>query len=125
MRIRHGKGRKARLVPIHPEFQAGWLLGWATKKSTRETASSSGQLRRTADAAEKAHQQAVRQRWRVLALIVKAKLEATETGIITFEEEFLSYIVLPDNSTVGEYMLPQIESAYQNGEMPRMLPGRP
>ena len=85
----------------------------------------SGQRRRTADAAEKAYQQAVRQRWRALALIVKAKLEATETGITTFEEEFLSYIVLPDNSTVGEYMLPQIESAYQNGEMPRMLPGRP
>ena len=44
--------------------------------------------------------------------------------ITTFEEEFLSYIVLPDNSTVGEYMLPQIESAYQSDEMPRMLPGR-
>ena len=85
----------------------------------------SAQRRRTADAAEKAYQQAVRQRWRALALIVKAKLEATESGITTFEEEFLSYIVLPDNSTVGEYMLPQIESAYQNGEMPRMLPGGP
>ena len=84
----------------------------------------SGKRRRTEAAAEKAYQQAVRQRWRALALIVKAKLEATETGITTFEEEFLSYIVLPDNSTVGEYMLPQIESAYQSGEMPRMLPGR-
>ena len=29
---------------------------------------------------------------------------ATETGITTFEEEFLSYIVLPENQTVGEYM---------------------
>ena len=84
----------------------------------------SGRHRRTADGAEKAYQQAVRQRWRALALIVKAKLEATETGITTFEEEFLSYIVLPDNQTVGEYMLPQIEEAYQRGEMPRMLPGR-
>ena len=67
----------------------------------------------------------MRQRWRALALIVKAKPEATETGITTFEEEFLSYIVLPDNQTVGECMLPQIiEEAYQRGEMPRMLPGR-
>ena len=84
----------------------------------------SGQRRRTADAAEKAYQQAVRQRWRALTLIVKAKLEATETGITSFEEEFLAHIVLPDNSTVGEYLLPQIEDAYQNGQMPRMLPGR-
>ena len=53
---------------------------------------------------------------------MKAKLEAVETGIITFEEEFLSYIVLPDNSTVGETMLGQVEHAYLTGEMPRMLP---
>lgn len=79
---------------------------------------------RTEAAAEKVYRQAVRQRWRALPLIVKARLEATETGITTFEEEFLSYIVLSDNLTVGEYMLPRIEEAYQSGEMPKMLPGR-
>ena len=36
--------------------------------------------RRTATAAEKVSQQAVRQRWRAFTLIVKAKLEAIETG---------------------------------------------
>ena len=81
--------------------------------------------RRTATAAEKVYQQAVRQRWRALTLIVKAKLEAIETGITTFEEEFLSYIVLPDNSTVGETMLPQLEDTYRTGEMPPMLPATP
>ena len=81
--------------------------------------------RRTATAAEKVYQQAVRQRWRALTLIVKAKLEAIETGITTFEEEFLSYIVLPDNSTVGETMLPQLEDTYRTGEMPTMLPATP
>ena len=83
----------------------------------------SGKQRRTADGAKKAYEQANRQRWRALALIVKAKLEATETGVTTFEEEFLSYIVLPDNQTVAEYMLPQVEEAYRSGEMPKMLPG--
>ena len=83
----------------------------------------SGKQRRSPAASEKAYQQAMRQRWRALTLIVKAKLEATESGITTFEEEFLAYIVLPDNSTVSEYMLPQIETAYETGEMPRMLPG--
>ncbi len=71
---------------------------------------------------ERAYEQTVRQRWRALALVVKAKLEAVETGITTFEAEFLSYIVLPDNSTVGDSMLPQVEHAYLSGEMPRMLP---
>ena len=68
------------------------------------------------------YEQAVRQRWRARALVVKAKLEAVETGITTCEEEFLSCIVLPDNSTVGDSMLPQVEHAYSTGEMPRMLP---
>ena len=78
--------------------------------------------RRTAAEIERAYEQAVRQRWRALALVVKAKLEAVETGITTFEAEFLSCIVLPDNSTVGDSMLPQVEQAYLTGEMPRMLP---
>ena len=71
---------------------------------------------------KKAYEQACRARWRSLALIVKAKLEATETGITTFEEEFLAYIVLPDNSTVGDVVLPRVEHAYLTGEMPPMLP---
>lgn len=64
-----------------------------------------------------------RQRWRALALAIKAKLEAVETGIATFEEEFLNYIVLPDGVTVGEFIRPQIETAYATGTMPKMLPG--
>ena len=70
----------------------------------------------------KAWEQSVRQRWRALALVVKAKLEAVETGITTFEEEFMSHILLPNGETVGQHMLPQIERAYETGEMPAMLP---
>ncbi len=70
----------------------------------------------------KAWEQSVRQRWRALALVVKAKLEAVETGITSFEEEFMSHILLPNGETVGQYMIPQIEIAYEKGEMPSMLP---
>lgn len=62
-----------------------------------------------------------RQRWRALLLVVKAKLEAVESGITTFEEEFLAHIVLPDNRTVGEWLEPQLEAAYNAGGMPRLL----
>lgn len=70
-------------------------------------------------------EQETRRRWRALALVIKAKLEAVECGIATFEEEFMPWIVLPDGSTVGQYMAPQIERAYASGEMPKLLPGLP
>jgi len=80
-------------------------------------------LLRSTEQAEAAYEQAVRQRWRALLLIVKAKLEAIEAGIVTFDDEFLSAMVLPDNSTVGQWIKPQLALAYDRGDMPKMLPG--
>lgn len=71
---------------------------------------------------EKAYEQAVRQRWRALSLVIKAKLEAIEAGISVFQDEFLAHIVLPDGQNVGQWLAPQIESAYQDGQMPGLLP---
>lgn len=73
--------------------------------------------------AEAAYEQAVRQRWRALALVIKAKLEAVESGITEFEDEFMAHIVLPDGQTVGQFMRPQIANAYEHGEPPKLLPG--
>lgn len=67
------------------------------------------------------HEKACRQRWRALSLAIKAKLECVQSGITTFEEEFMAHIVLPNGSTVGEAMIPQIEAAYKNGKMPPLL----
>jgi hypothetical protein len=72
---------------------------------------------------EKEWEQACRRAWRALALVIKAKLEAVDAGIVTFEEEFMAQIVLPSGSTVGEFMTPQIERAYETGGMPALLPG--
>lgn len=79
-----------------------------------------GRARASAQA-EKAKDQAVRQRWRALALVVKAKLEAVESGITTFEEEFMAHILLPGGETVAQFMSPQIEHAYETGKMPKLL----
>jgi hypothetical protein len=73
-------------------------------------------------AQHKKWEQACRQKWRALALAIKAKLEAVESGIATFEEEFLAYVVLPDNRTVGEFLAPQLDAVYASGVMPKMLP---
>ena len=78
--------------------------------------------RRSPDAIQTAWEQAQRQRWRALALVIKAKLEAVEAGITQFEAEFLAHIVLPDGTTVGDWVAPQVKAAYELGTMPQMLP---
>ena len=77
---------------------------------------------RTDRQVQESHEQACRQRWRALLLVIKAKLEAVTAGISTMEAEFLANIVLPDNTTAGDWMIPQIGEAYRTGEMPPMLP---
>jgi hypothetical protein len=84
-----------------------------------------GRYRKSKDAMQTAYEQAVRQKWRALALVIKAKLEAIEAGISTLEDEFLANVLLPDGTTAGEFMQPQIKSVYQTGKMPAMLPGLP
>jgi len=77
---------------------------------------------RSPAAAETAWEQATRQRWRALALWIKAVLEAAESGIATLEEALQPFILLPDGTTVGDWMKPQIDRAYLNGKMPALLP---
>jgi hypothetical protein len=73
------------------------------------------------EASRKTYQQLSRSRWRAVLLAIKAKLEAVEVGIASFEEEFMAQIVLPNGKTVGEVMTPQITEAYGKGKMPPLL----
>ena len=77
---------------------------------------------RTVEKKLEAWEQACRQRWRALALVIKAKLEAVESGITTFEDEFLSHIMMPDGQTVGAHVKPTIEQWYAGGNMQPLLP---
>lgn len=70
-----------------------------------------------------AQEKAIRQRWRALALVIKAKLESIESGIETFDEAFMPHILLPDHTRAGDWLAPQIARAYETGEMPDLLPG--
>jgi hypothetical protein len=80
---------------------------------------------RSEEAARKLYEQAVKQRWRALALVIKAKLEAVESGISVFDDEFMANIVLPGNQMVGDWLRPQIEEAYRIGATPALLPMLP
>ena len=81
-----------------------------------------GRRRRDGAAQAKAHEQACRAAWRALALVIKAQFEAVETGILSFDEVFLSNIVVPGGKTVGETIIPKIGS-YNADQMPKLLPG--
>jgi hypothetical protein len=66
-------------------------------------------------AAGRALEQANRQRWRALYLVIRAKLEAVEAGIAIFDQEFLAFIMGRDGMTVGDLILPQLTT---HGEWP-------
>lgn len=90
------------------------------KDSRAITRTPTGQLRSQAQV-NAAYDQAVRQRWRALVLVLKAKLEAVAAGITTFEREFAGDTVLPGGKTVWETVSPLIETAYITGEVAPLL----
>lgn len=56
----------------------------------------------TAYATAKAHHDLARQRWRQLSLLIRAKLDAVDSDIAGFDEEFLGYVLDPED---GAYHL--------------------
>lgn len=64
-----------------------------------------------------------RRLWRSLLLIMKAKLEACESGVAIFEDEFMPYTVMPDGQTLGDWARPQVADMYKSGKMPPLIPG--
>jgi hypothetical protein len=102
--------------------QVKFMLPMPDRQAREFTHTEARRYRRSEAAAEAQYEKAIRQRWRALALVIKAKLEAVESGITEFESEFLAHIVLPDGRTAGEWLSPQIEHAYETGQMPAMLP---
>lgn len=101
--------------------QIKFLLTMPKKEDVKFTHTERGK-KRTDAVAFKEWEQSCRQKWRALSLVIKAKLEAVESGISIFEDEFMANIVLPNGSTVSQFMLPQILEAYESGKMPKLLP---
>lgn len=66
-------------------------------------------------------EQACRQKWRALALSIKARLVSVADGIDTFEEAFMSRIVMPDGKTISDHMTPLIDRAYTTGKFTPMM----
>ncbi len=92
------RGRRVRFVLDLPASD------WGSKDQWRHRASRESRI----DAE-------TRRRWRCLLLAIKAKLEVVESGIATFDEEFLAHIVIDDRTVYD-----RIREASANGRP--MLP---
>ena len=134
---------KAEIERIIERYGAsGFMSGWPTQQAMIAFAMNDRQIRfilpmpdkserrfthstrglRAPETIQKEWEQACRQRWRALALVIKAKLEAVESGISVFDDEFMANIVLPNGRTVSEEVRPRISTAYESGTMPPLLP---
>ena len=90
--------------------------------NSREVALTETGKRRTTAAAQDARDKLVRQRWRAMLLVIKGKLEAIETGLVTFDTEFLAQTVLPGGETVGDAIVGRVAEAYETGTVGQLLP---
>lgn len=109
-------GRRVRFVlPIPAKDERRFThkpkdrFGWENKRTETQQA----------EAWEAEH----RRLWRSLALVIKAKLEAVASGIVTFENEFLAHFVLPNGQTVGENIAPALLEMHETGKNLPLLGG--
>ena len=70
---------------------------------------------------ETQYNQAIKQRWRALLLAIKAKLEAIECGISTIEQEFLAFMIMPDNRPLGDHLIPKMHQIAKNCKLPKLF----
>lgn len=117
-------GENARRVTIAFEMcnrRIRFSLPLPDKDSKEFRYGSSGATWNKGQFSQKMYDQAIRQKWRALALTIKAKLESYDSGIETFEEAFMAQMVLANGQTMAEWAAPQVEAIYGNGNMPPLL----
>jgi hypothetical protein len=67
---------------------------------------------------EKEYNAECRRRWRALLLVLKAKLEAVNSGITTFEQEFYAHTVLSTGMTIYESTHKEVNRSLESGKPP-------
>ena len=73
------------------------------------------------------HEREIRRRWRVMVITIKAMLEAVESKLLTFDEAFLSHVVIPGTAkTVGQMLsTANLDSLYQGSSLRALLAQNP
>lgn len=77
---------------------------------------------RTEGMTDNQYKQAQRQRWRILYMTLKMKLEEILGGGIPFEDQFMAQMCLPNGSSVSDFMkMPENIARLEKSKMPKLL----
>ena len=77
--------------------------------------------RRTSEAARMAWQDECRRKWRVILLLIKAKLEAIEEEVVSPREALLSWLLLPNGQNVSQALEGKWEKMLKGGDVGQLL----
>jgi hypothetical protein len=113
---------KAQIEHLVTKYGAkGFVTGWQGAQARVEFLAQGWHIRLMVVIPDNA--QAARQKWRALHLVIKAKLEAVDAKISSFEQAFAADIVMPSGKTVWEEIQEPIRLSYEGKEPPRLLLG--
>lgn len=79
-------------------------------------------LLRSASTMAKLRDEEERRRWREVLLLIKAKFVAIDAGVVEARSEFLGSLVLDNDQTVAEYVVPQLQASAAQSQSLRLLP---
>ncbi len=79
--------------------------------------------RRTGEAARKAWADECRRKWRVLLMLIKAKLEAIEEEVISPQEALLPWLMLPNGQNVSQALEKTWDKILEGGDVGQLLIG--
>jgi hypothetical protein len=98
----------------------GFAVGWHGDRAQLSFIAHERHIRFTILMPPQAQEQ--RSRWRTLLLLVRAKLEAVNAKVVTFEEAFVGDIVMPQTGkTVWETAREGIALAYKGNPTPLLI----
>jgi hypothetical protein len=115
-------GKGAIIAFIFNRRQIRFILPFPSQESDEFRKTPTGRIRKNTTKNE-AYDNEVKRLWRSLCLCVKGKLESVNAGIVTFDQEFMPYFVLPGGQTVSEKLMPDLDKICLTGNMPKLLPG--
>lgn len=110
-------GRQYRLEVPLPKREAFLIF-------TKQINGAPRRYQRTPEDVAKVHEQACRERWRAIVLLVKAKLETIAIGLSTVEQEFFANLQTYEGKSLYEVLRHRISANYETGA-PLLGPEKP
>lgn len=101
-----------------------FVLPLPDRGERRFTHTQSRGIKRSNVERDQVYEQAIRSKWRALALCIKSKLISVTEGVESLEVAFFAHLVVPGTGkTTSELLLPQVQECYKSGKpLPPLIP---